>query len=57
MVFFVVQIVSKKQNPSQTDETSVKRQLEAMYSNKADQSSFTALQEMTDIEDHKGRIE
>ncbi|MFN7911939.1 MAG: SurA N-terminal domain-containing protein [Bacteroidota bacterium] len=54
---FVVQIVSKKQNPSQTDETSVKRQLEAMYSNKADQSSFTALQEMTDIEDHKGRIE
>jgi peptidyl-prolyl cis-trans isomerase D len=54
---FVVQIKSKKENPSPMDEKSVQKQLEMMYSSSADQNSFSALQELADIEDHKGRIE
>ncbi len=54
---FVVQIKSKKENPSSMDEKMLQKQLEMMYSTSADQNSFNALQELADIEDHKGRIE
>jgi hypothetical protein len=53
---FIVKVSAIKTNPN-NDFKETKNQLEQLISGRADNDVFEGLKEMSDIEDHKSRIE
>ena len=53
---FIVKVIAIKTNPN-NDFKETKNQLEQLISGRADNDVFEGLKDMSDIEDHKSRIE